>query len=163
MLLATYILVDISDISSLRSPTQSISSTPVRPSQQGTVLTAVDWLKRARRIEARFNEIVANDSVAYVQTLCVNFLLDKDKASLHESSISLSKLRKTIYTCHAEILQACGVGDELSKVEAIEKEIQTAISWVEEVFCYAIVDWTEVERLFRARNFMYQTVDSGMA
>jgi hypothetical protein len=91
-----------------------------------------------------------------VESICAIYLADHDKDAIQEQAILLDKLQKFIYKCHGEILQLVGVGEELSRVENIKKDIWKTVSWVEEVFCYAIVDHTEVQRLYQERNFMYQ-------
>jgi hypothetical protein len=114
------------------------------------------WLEHTTRIQARFNRLIKNDSIAYMESICTLYLADHNKDAIHEQTILLSKLQKSIYQCHSKILQLSGVGEELSRVEHIKKFILTTISWVEEVFCSAIVDWTEVQRLYDERRFLYQ-------
>lgn len=114
------------------------------------------WLEHTARIQARFNRLIKNDSVAYLESICTLYLADRDKDAIQEQTILLAKLQKSIYKCHSEILQLSGVGEELSRVEHVKKIILTTVSWVEEVFCYAIVDWTEVQRLYHEQSFLYQ-------
>jgi hypothetical protein len=114
------------------------------------------WLEHTTRIQARFNTLIKNDPIAYLESICILYLADHDKEAIHEQTSLLAKLQKSIYRCHNEILQLSGVGDELSRVENVKKIIWTTVSWVEEVFCYAIVDWTEVQRLYDERSFLYQ-------
>jgi hypothetical protein len=91
-----------------------------------------------------------------VESICSHYLADQNKDAIHEQTVLLAKLQKSIYKCHSEILQLSGIGDELSRVENVKKIILTTVSWVEEVFCYAIVDWAEVQRLYHERSFFYQ-------
>ena len=114
------------------------------------------WLKHTTRVQARFNRLVKNDPITYVESICTVYLADHDKEAIQEQTTLLAKLQKSIYKCHDEILQLSGVGDELLCVEKVKKIIWTTVSWVEEVFCYAIVDWTEVQRLYDERSFLYQ-------
>jgi hypothetical protein len=114
------------------------------------------WLENTTRVQARFNTLIKNDPIAYLESICTLYLADHDKDAIQEQTILLAKLQKSIYKCHSEILQLSGVGDELSRVENVKKIIWTTVSWVEEVFCYAIVDWTEVQRLYHERSFLYQ-------
>jgi hypothetical protein len=114
------------------------------------------WLKHTTRVQARFDRLTKNDPIAYLESICTLYLADHDKDAIQEQTILLAKLQKSIYKCHGEVLQLSGVGDELLRVENVKKIIETTVSWVEEVFCYAIVDWTEVQRLYRERSFLYQ-------
>jgi hypothetical protein len=114
------------------------------------------WLEHTTRIQARFNRLIKNDSIAYMESICTLYLADHNKDAIHEQTILLSKLQKSIYKCHSEILQLSGVGEELSRVEHVKKIILTTMSWVEEVFCSAIVNWTEVQHLYHEQSFLYQ-------
>ena len=114
------------------------------------------WLENTTRVQARFNRLIKNDPMAYLESICTFYLADHDKDAIQAQTILLSKLQKSIYKCHSQILQLSGVGDELSCVENVKKNILTTVSWVEEVFCSAIVDWTEVEHLYNERSFLYQ-------
>jgi hypothetical protein len=114
------------------------------------------WLEHTTRVQARFNRLIKNDPIAYLESICTLYLADHNKEAIHEQATLLAKLQKSIYKCHDEILQLSGVGDELSRVEIVKKNICTTVSWVEEVFCYAIVDWTEVQRLYDERSFLFQ-------
>ena len=114
------------------------------------------WLDHTTRVQARFNRLIKNDPIAYLESICTLYLTDHDKDAIQEQTILLAKLQKSIYKCHSEVLQLSGVGDELSRVENVKKIIWTTVSWVEEVFCYAIVDWTEVQHLYHERRFLYQ-------
>ena len=115
------------------------------------------WLEHTTRVQARFNKLIKNDLIAYLESICALYLADHDKDAIHNQMILLGKLQKSIYKCHSNVLQLSGVGDELSRVENVEKVIWTTLSWVEEVFCFAIVDWTEVQHLYHERSFLYQS------
>jgi hypothetical protein len=93
----------------------------------------------------------------YAEKICVGFLADHDKDVIHEETIRLAKLQKSIYKCLGKVLQLSGIGDEYSRVESIKKAICTTITWVEEIFCYAIVDWAEVQRIHSERGFAFQS------
>ena len=99
---------------------------------------------------------------AYAESICVVFLADRDKDGIHEETIRLGRLQKRIYKCQERVLQLCGIGDEYSRVDEIKKAICTTISWVEEIFCYAIVDWAEVlvSRIKKVKNLLLTVVDS---
>jgi hypothetical protein len=116
------------------------------------------WLERVTRVEARFGKLVNQNSVAYTERICANYIADRDKDAIHQETIYLAKLQKIIYHCQDKILQISGIGDEHSRVDTVRKVICTTISWVEEVFCYAIVDWAEVKRIHSERGFGYQCI-----
>ena len=114
------------------------------------------WLEHTNRVQTRYNRLIKNDPIAYLESICTLYLADHNNDAIQEQTILLAKFQKSIYRCHDEILQLSGVGEELSCVENVKKIICTTVSWVEEVYCYAIVDWTEVQRSYHERSFLYQ-------
>ena len=114
------------------------------------------WLEHTTHVQGRFNKLIKNDPKAYLESICTRYLADHDKDVIQKQTILLAKLQKLIYKCHNEVLQLVGVGDELSCVENVKKIIWTTVSWVEEVFCHAIVNWTEVQHLYHEQSFLYQ-------
>lgn len=104
----------------------------------------------------RFDKLTNGDVVRFIDLICTTFIADRSKDSIDKHEISLSRLQNTIYKCHNEILQAAGVGLELSEVERIKGKICTTISWLEEILCSVIVGWSEVQELHSTKKFMYQ-------
>ena len=94
------------------------------------------WLKHTTRIQAQFNRLIKNDSIAYMESICTLYLADHNKDAIHEQTILLSKLQRSIYKCHSKILQLSGVGEELSCVEHVKK-----IIIMNEVSCIRKVKW----------------------
>ena len=79
---------------------------------------AIDaWLDHTTRVQARFNRLIKNNPIAYLESICTLYLTDHDKDAIQEQMILLAKLQKSIYKCHSEVLQLSGAGDELSRVE----------------------------------------------
>ena len=101
--------------------------------------------------------MVNQNPSAYAEKICVGFLADRDKDIIHEEMIRLAKLQKSIYKCQDKVLQLSGIGDEYSRVDSIRKAICTTIAWIEEIFCYAIIDWGEVQRIHGERGFAFQS------
>ena len=126
---------------------------------QGSTTPVDSWLDRTHRIEMRFDKLTHGNVFQFVDLICTTFIADRNKDSIHEQVILLSRLQKGIYKCHNEILQAAGVGSEFSEVERVRKKICTTVSWVEEIFCFAIVGWTEVNELYSTKKFVYQTAN----
>ena len=114
-------------------------------------------LDQAARVQLWFNKLVNQNPTAYAERICVTYLADRDKNIIHEETVRLAKLQKNIYNCQEKVLQLSGIGDEHSRVDSIRKVICTTISWVEEIFCSAIVDWAEVQRNHSDRTFAYQS------
>jgi hypothetical protein len=109
-------------------------------------------------VQVQFDKLVNQSPTAYAERICVSYLADRDKDAIHEETIHLAKLQRNVYNCQDKVLQLSGIGDEHSRVDTIRKAICTTISWVEEIFCYAIVDWTEVQRIHSERGFAYQSI-----
>ena len=108
-------------------------------------------------MQIRFNTLVNSNPTAYVEDLCVGYLKDHDKDMIQEQTTHLAKQQKRIYHCQEKVLQLSGIGDEHSRVDSIRKNICTTISWLEEIFCSALIDWEEVQHIHRERGFGYQT------
>jgi hypothetical protein len=125
---------------------------------QASPINSWPGLDQAARVQLRFNKLVNQNPTAYVEKICVSYLADHDKDVIHEETIRLAKLQKNIYNCQEKVLQLSGIGDEYSRVDSIRKVICTTISWVEEIFCYAIIDWAEVQRIHSERAFAYQSI-----
>ena len=115
------------------------------------------WLDYATCLQVQFNKFVNQNPTVYAEKICVGFLADCDKDIIHEEKICLEKLQKSIYKCQNKVLQLCGIGDECSRVDCIRKAICTTITWVEEIFCYAIIDWAEVQQIHGERGFVFHS------
>jgi hypothetical protein len=85
------------------------------------------WFKHTTRIQAQFNRLIKNDSIAYMESICTLYLTDHDKDAIYKQTILLFKLQRSIYKCHSKILQLSGVGEELSHVEHVKKIILTML------------------------------------
>lgn len=48
------------------------------------------------------------------------------------------------------------MGLEHEHATQVGANVNTVLGWLEEVFCYAIVDFKEVQDRHRSREFMYQ-------
>ena len=135
-----------------------VAETSERPTKiQASPSPINSWLDYATRLQVRFNKYVNQNPTAYAEKICVGFLADRDKDVIHEETICLAKLQKSIYKCQNKVLQLSGIGDEYSRVLSISKAICTTITWIEEIFCHAIVDWAEVQRIHGERGFVFQS------
>jgi hypothetical protein len=134
----------------------SVAATTVELPEKIQASPINTWLDRVTRVQARFDKHINQNPVAYTERICTSYLADHDKDAIHEETIHLAKLQKIIYHCQDKILQLSGIGDEHLRVDTVRNVICTTISWVEEVFCYAIVDWAEVQRIHSERGFAYQ-------
>lgn len=123
-----------------------VAATPEPPAKiQASPINS--WLDKVACVQLQFNKLVKHNPTVYVERICVSYLADRDKEAIHEETIHLAKLQKKIYNCQEKVLQLSGIGDEHSRVDSIRRVICTTISWVEEIFFYAIIDWAEVQRI----------------
>ncbi|KAJ3503384.1 hypothetical protein NLJ89_g8463 [Agrocybe chaxingu] len=113
-------------------------------------------LERVMRIESKFDIYVNDDPRNFVDSICLAFLENRDKDKIHEYTVALGKFQKSVDKYQDIILQEHGIGDQWTRIEEIRKKICTTLSAVEEVFCYALVDWEEVRRIHAEGEFMYQ-------
>jgi hypothetical protein len=84
--------------------------------------------------------------------------LDHKKDAIHEHTISLSIFQKSLYRYQAEVLQLAGVGPDYATVDVAVKEVCRVISWVEDIFCHAMIGRYRFEEIYKNRGFMYQTL-----
>ena len=82
------------------------------------------------RVQARLNRVIDNNPIAYLESIFTLYLSDHNLERIQEHTITLSNLQKSIYKCHTEVLQLSSVGQDLSHVESVKKQICTTVSWI---------------------------------
>src|SRR5258705_149116 len=108
------------------------------------------WMELGERVRKRFERITHGSTYEFVDLLCQQFLRDCDKDRLQNFSTKLGDFRKLIHLYQQEILQAEGWGENYQKLESIDRDIRTALGWVDEVWVLGMVDPVEVQRLHQA-------------
>ena len=110
------------------------------------------------RINQRFKTTTYNAPALFTEQICLRFLSDGNKDAINESMEKVSKSQQSIYKYQNEILTLTGVGPEFHRVAEISKEINLVVRWIEEIMCIAMVEPSEVVKMYEARQFEYQSL-----
>jgi hypothetical protein len=113
----------------------------------------MEGVERVHRGLGRVTGEVPQD---YVERICASFLENRDKDRIYEEVVRISRYRNSIYRYQNEVYALAGAGPEHERAAEVGKEICMVLSWVEEILCYAMVDFSEVQERHLAREFMYQ-------
>lgn len=111
---------------------------------------------KAENVKRQLDKLTENQPYKFADAVCLEFLKNREKDNIHEHVTKLGNLQKRVICCQDEILQLAGIGKEWSQLLEIAEEVRKMTCWVEEIFCYAIVAYSEVERMHQDLEFMYQ-------
>ena len=115
-------------------------------------------MDHVNRIYQRFKTTTTYNAPAqFTEQICLSFLDDGNKDAINESIETLSKYQKSIYKYQNELLTLTGVGPEFHRVADISNEINLVVRWVEEIMCIAMVEPSEVVKMYQAREFEFQS------
>lgn len=84
------------------------------------------------------------------------FLRDGDQDFIGQQLAEIGKLQSSVYKYENEVLTLAGVGQEYDKVRKTTLVVCEAIQWLEEVLCVAIVDPSDVEKMYKGGEFDFQ-------
>lgn len=142
---------DISDREAEDIPvTNNIRSTAAPTSPLET------WMEAVERVHRNMGRVTEDAPQEYVEKICAGFLEHHDKDKIHKKIVRLSRFQKSIYRYENEVYALAGVGKEYDRAAEVTKQVNTLLGWVEEVLCYAMVDFQEVKDCYQAKEFMYQ-------
>jgi hypothetical protein len=114
------------------------------------------YMFKAEIVKRQLDKLTENQLYKFADAVCLEFLKNRKKDNIHEHFITLGNLQKQVICCQDEILQLAGIGKEWNQLSKIADEVRKISCWVEEIFCYAMVAYSEVERMHRSLEFMYQ-------
>lgn len=115
------------------------------------------YMFKAENIDRLLDEMTDKQPRQFAEAICLEFLNSHDKDKIHKHVVQLGKLQKRIVRCQDEILQLAGVGKEWNRLAEVAEDIRIITCWVEEIFCYAMVAYSEVEQMHRDSEFLYQS------
>ena len=113
-------------------------------------------MELGERVEKRLVKITNGSASKFVQGLCKQLLRDHDKDRVHTFSAELGKLQKMLYEYQNKVLQLDGVGNNYQKLQNIVRDVRRVLEWVDELLVFAMVDISEVQRLYDASELLYQ-------
>ena len=61
-----------------------------------------------------------------------------------------------LYEYQNKVLQLDGVGNNYQKLQNIVRDVRSVLEWVDELLVFAMVDISEVQRLYDASELLYQ-------
>lgn len=132
------------------------------PKEAESIASAMDplasWKEGVERIQRSLARTVGTSPQVYVEGICAAYLEERDKDRIYEKIVRLSKLQNMIYRYSNEVYALAGVGPEHERATQVGADVNTVLGWLEEIFCYAIVDFKEVQDRHRNREFMYQAM-----
>lgn len=114
------------------------------------------WMERGEMVRKRLEKITHGSASEFVNTLCQQFLRDHDDNRIQTFSTRLGELRKMVYMYQHEVLQIDGFGENYQILESLVQDIRTLMEWLDELLVFALLDITEVQRLFDASGLLYQ-------
>lgn len=114
------------------------------------------WMEGVERINRSLGRTVGASPHDYVEGICAAYLEEQDKDLIYERIVRLSKLQGMIGRYANEVYALVGVGPEYKRAAQVGTNVNTVVSWLEEVFCYAMVDFREVQDRHKSKEFMYQ-------
>lgn len=113
-------------------------------------------MEAVERVYRRLVGIIGASPRDYAERICTAFLEDQDKDKIYEHIVKLSKLQKSIYRYQNEVYALSGMGAEQLRAAEVLREVVTMVTWIEEILCYAMVDFEEVRDRYTGKQFMYQ-------
>lgn len=113
-------------------------------------------MEGVERVHRCLNRATEGAPRSYVEQICSSFLDNQDKDPIHDKVVRLGRLQKSAYRYENEVYALVGVTKEYRRASEVVKEVNMVLSWVEEIFCYAMVDVEEVRDRYTEKEFMYQ-------
>jgi hypothetical protein len=116
-------------------------------------------LECANHVSAQLQKLTGNDPSKFLYCTVEEFLRHYDNEVFYEKIVEIGKLQKSMYQYEDEVLTLAGMGAEYDKVKVITHLVCKVIQWLEEVLCMAMVDATEVEEMYKARQLSFQKLE----
>jgi hypothetical protein len=114
------------------------------------------YMFKAKNIKRQLDHMTGDNPQQFVDEICLSFLRNGEKDDIHEHVTKLGNFQKRIVHCQDKILQLAGVGEEWKRLSEIAEDVRKMTFWVEEIFCYAMVAYLEVDHMYHNSEFMYQ-------
>ncbi|KAL0060455.1 hypothetical protein AAF712_012738 [Marasmius tenuissimus] len=116
-----------------------------------------DSVQKARTLHSNFITSIPNQA-HYVEKLYQEFqAVSADDYTWFDQAL---RSQETVFTAlqklQHHILNAYGVGDEWREVESYRQDVWELINWIEDVQCYAIEGFVELDYAWSKRKLRYQ-------
>ena len=133
---------------SLRAPAQSILKSRV-----------AFCLERSKYIRSRLRKICGPDETFYLDNLCTEFVKENDKEHLESHISKIGKLQASIQKYKNEVISLSGIGSTYESVNDVTKMVRKVLGNLEDIFCVVLLRVDEVQSMWAAGKFLYQTGD----
>lgn len=114
------------------------------------------WMEVVERVSRQLGRIVSPSAQEFVNNVCLKYLEDRDKDCIYEHVTKIGKLQKSIYRYQNEVYMLEGAGPGCDRASQVVKDVCNLLKWIEEILCYAMVDFQEVRDCHVGKKFMYQ-------
>ncbi|KAF8907607.1 hypothetical protein CPB84DRAFT_1843825 [Gymnopilus junonius] len=114
------------------------------------------WMEVVERIAQQLGRTINLSAQEFVEKICQQYFQDCDKDWIYKNVVRLGKLQKKIYRYQNEVYELDGVGPQYERACQVVQDVCTPLKWVEELLCYAMIDFEEVRDRHVEKKFMYQ-------
>ena len=129
---------------------------PLRATTRSTSESRIAFfLERSKSIQSHLHKICGPNETAYLDNLCTIFIKENCKEDIETHISNLDKLQVSIQKYENKAIALLGIGSEI--VNGVTKAVQTVLGNFEDIFCAALVGVEEVENMWSAGKFLYQT------
>ncbi|KAG6835686.1 hypothetical protein H0H93_015735 [Arthromyces matolae] len=138
----------------VRGKVRSVAQANAAPSQPKYSPSEPNyWLARVDRVSFKADHLFKGIGArSFIQVLYDEYLQNLSTQSLDDAIDAASHLETRMDRYHGRILQLSGVGDDLKKVEAIQKRVTDAIRGMQEILIYGMGDDIKELKALHSRN-----------
>ena len=116
-------------------------------------------LERSKNIQSRLGKICGPDEIAYLDNLCAAFVKENNKEDIESHISKIDKLQASIQKYENEVISLLGIGSTYESVNDVTKMVRKVLGNLEGIFCTVLLGVDEVESMWVAGKFLYQTGD----
>ena len=114
-------------------------------------------LECSKNIQSHLGKICRQDEIAYLDNLCLAFVKENNKEDIESHISKIDKLQASIQKYKNEIISLLEIGSTYESVNDITKMVRKVLGNLEDIFCAVLLGVDEVEGMWAAGKFLYQT------
>ena len=114
-------------------------------------------LERAKYIQTRLGKICGPDEMAYLDNLCTTFVKENNMEDIKVHISKIDKLQAAIQKYENKVISLSGIGSTYDSVNVVTKMVRKVSGNLEDIFCAVLLGVDEVESMWKAGKFAYQT------
>ena len=133
---------------------------PVQVTTRSILESQVEFcLERSKNIQSRLGKICGPDEIAFLDNLCAAFVKENNKEDIESHISKIDKLQASIQKYKNEVISLLGIGSTYESVNDVTKMVRKVLGNLEDIFCTVLLGVDEVESMWVAGKFLYQTGD----